>query len=190
MALLIVGIVVFLGLHLLPTCRSTRERLVARFGESGYKALFAVASILAFVLLVYGFATAPIVQIWTPPVWMRHLAMLLMIPAFIFLVAAYLPGRIKAVIKHPMLTAIKTWALAHLLANGDLAGILLFGSFLAYAVYDRIALKHRQPSEVIETPGAGRPLNDIIAVVLGLVLYVVFLLWLHPLLIGKAVVSA
>ncbi|GFO83172.1 MAG: hypothetical protein A49_27990 [Methyloceanibacter sp.] len=77
-----------------------------------------------------------------------------------------------------------------MLANGDLAGILLFGSFLAYAVYDRIALKHRQPSEVIETPGAGRPLNDIVAVVLGLVLYVVFLLWLHPLLIGKVVVPA
>ncbi|GFO83173.1 MAG: hypothetical protein A49_28000 [Methyloceanibacter sp.] len=104
MALLIVGIVVFLGLHLLPTRRSTRERLVARFGENGYKALFSVASILAFVLLVYGFATAPIVQIWVPPIWMRHLAMLLMIPAFIFLVAAYLPGRIKTVVKHPMLT--------------------------------------------------------------------------------------
>jgi len=139
-------------------------------------------------LLVYGFATAPIIQIWVPPVWMRHLAMLLMIPAFIFLVAAYLPGRIKSVIKHPMLTAIKTWALAHLLANGDLAGILLFGSFLAYAVYDRITLKCRKPSAVIETPGAGRPLNDILALVLGLVFYVVFLLWLHPLLIGKVVV--
>lgn len=188
MALLIIGIIVFLGLHLLPTCTSTRDRLVASLGETGYRVFFSVASILALALLVYGFATAPIIQIWVPPVWMRHLAMLLMIPAFIFLVAAYLPGRIKSVIKHPMLTAIKTWALAHLLANGDLAGILLFGSFLAYAVYDRITLKRRKPSAVIETPGAGRPLNDILAVVLGLVFYVVFLLWLHPLLIGKVVV--
>jgi uncharacterized membrane protein len=113
---------------------------------------------------------------------------LLMLPAFILLVAAYVPGRIKAVVKHPMLTAVKTWALAHLLANGDLAGIILFGSFLAYAVYDRIALKHRQPTELIETPGKGSPRNDIIAVVLGIVFYVVFLIWLHPLLIGKAVV--
>lgn len=190
MALLIVGIIAFLGLHLLPTCRGTRERLIEKLGENGYKASFSIASILAFVLLVYGFATAPIIQIWVPPVWMRHLAMLLMIPAFIFLAAAYLPGRIKTAVKHPMLTAIKTWALAHLLANGDLAGILLFGSFLAYAVYDRIALKHRKPSEVIETPGPGGPRNDIIAVVLGLVFYAVFLIWLHPLLIGKVVVPA
>jgi uncharacterized membrane protein len=189
MALLIIGIVVFLGIHLLPTFGDLRERLIERLGENGYKALFSVLSILGFVLLVYGFAKAPIIPIWTPPVWMRHLAMLLMLPAFILLVAAYVPGRIKSVVKHPMLTAIKTWALAHLLANGDLAGIILFGSFLAYAVYDRIALKHRQPTELIETPGRGSPRNDVIAVVLGLVFYAVFLIWLHPLLIGKPVVA-
>ena len=188
MALLIIGIVVFLGIHLLPTCQGARERLIEKLGENGYKAFFSVASILGFILLVYGFATAPIILIWTPPIWMRHLAMLLMLPAFIFLVAAYVPGRIKAAVKHPMLAAIKTWALAHLLANGDLAGIILFGSFLAYAVYDRIALKHRQPTELIETPGRGSPRNDFIAVVLGIALYVVFVLWLHPLLIGKVVV--
>lgn len=188
MLLLIVSIIVFLGIHLLPTFTRAREGLVEKFGENGYKVFFSVASILGFILLVYGFANAPIIPIWTPPTWMRHLAMLLMLPAFILLVAAYVPGRIKAVVKHPMLTAVKTWALAHLLANGDLAGIILFGSFLAYAVYDRIALKHRQPTELIETPGRGSPRNDIIAVVLGIVFYVVFLIWLHPLLIGKAVV--
>jgi uncharacterized membrane protein len=110
-----------------------------------------------------------------------------MLPAFIFLVAAYAPGRIKAAVKHPMLAAIKIWALAHLLANGDLAGIILFGSLLAYAVYDRIALKHRQPTELIETPGPGTPRNDVIAVVVGILFYAVFLIWLHPLLIGKTV---
>jgi len=188
MLLLIVGIILFLGIHLLPTFTRAREGLVEKFGENGYKAFFSVASILGLILLVYGFSNAPIIPIWAPPTWMRHLAMLLMLPAFILLVAAYVPGRIKAVVKHPMLTAVKTWALAHLLANGDLAGIILFGSFLAYAVYDRIALKHRQPTELIETPGKGSPRNDIIAVVLGIVFYVVFLIWLHPLLIGKAVV--
>jgi len=189
MALLIIGIVVFLGIHLLPTFGGLRERLIERLGANGYRAAFSVFSILGFVLLVYGFAKAPIIPIWTPPTWMRHVAMLLMLPAFIFLVASYVPGRIKAVVKHPMLAAIKTWALAHLLANGNLAGIILFGSFLAYAVYDRIALKHRQPTELIETPGPGSPRNDIIAVILGLVFYAVFLIWLHPLLIGKPVVA-
>ena len=109
-----------------------------------------------------------------------------MLPAFIFLVAAYVPGQIKAKLKHPFLVAIKTWALAHLIANGDLASIILFGSFLAYAVYDRIALKRRQPTGLFGVPATGGPRNDVIAIVLGVVLYVLFLVWLHPLLIGTA----
>jgi len=109
-----------------------------------------------------------------------------MLPAFIFLVAAYVPGRIKATVKHPFLVAIKTWALAHLIANGDLASIILFGSFLAYAVFDRITLKRREATGLITVPATGPPRNDLIAVVLGAVLYVVFLVWLHPLLIGTA----
>jgi uncharacterized membrane protein len=113
-------------------------------------------------------------------------AIVLMLPAFIFLVAAYVPGQIKARLKHPFLVAVKTWALAHLIANGDLASIVLFGSFLAYAVYDRITLKHRKPTAIVEVPGSGPPQNDVIAVVLGTALYVVFLVWLHPLLIGTS----
>ena len=116
------------------------------------------------------------------------MAIVLMLPAFIFLVAAYFPGRIKSALKHPFLVAIKTWALAHLIANGDLASIILFGSFLAYAVYDRIALKRRETTGLVVAKGPGKPQNDVIAVVLGTVLYVVFLVWLHPLLIGAAVV--
>jgi len=108
--------------------------------------------------------------------------------AFIFLVAAYVPGRIKAKVKHPFLVAIKTWALAHLIANGDLASIVLFGSFLAYAVYDRMALKGRTPTELIGTAAQGGARNDLIAIVLGVLFYVIFLIWLHPLLIGRAVV--
>jgi uncharacterized membrane protein len=113
-------------------------------------------------------------------------AVVLMLPAFVFLVAAYVPGRIKATVKHPFLVAIKIWALAHLIANGDLASIILFGSFLAYAVFDRITLKRRQPTSLIGLAGAGPPRNDLIAVALGTVLYAVFLVWLHPLLIGTA----
>lgn len=188
MALLIIGIAVFLGIHLLPAFPHLRAGLIGRLGETGYKIAFAVSSIAAFALLVWGFATAPVVQVWSPPPWTRWVAIVLMLPAFIFLVAAYVPGRIKEKLKHPFLVAIKTWALAHLIANGDLASIILFGSFLAYAVLDRISLKGRKPTELIESAAQGDARNDLIAVVLGVVLYVAFLVWLHPLLIGRAVV--
>ena len=112
---------------------------------------------------------------------------MLMLPAFIFLVPAYVPGRIKEKLKHPFLVAIKTWALAHLIANGDLASIILFGSFLAYAVYDRITLKRREATGIVTVPATGPPRNDVIAVLLGTALSA-FLIWLHPLLIGQAVV--
>jgi uncharacterized membrane protein len=184
MILLIIGIIVFLGLHLLPTVSGLREKLVGALSETGYKIAFSLLSVAGFVLLVYGFAKAPVVQVWSPPDWTRWVAIVLMLPAFIFLVAAYVPGEIKAKLKHPFLVAIKTWAFAHLIANGDLASIVLFGSFLAYAVYDRITLKHRQPTSLIGVPASGGPRNDIIAIVLGVLLYLVFLVWLHPLLIG------
>jgi uncharacterized membrane protein len=188
MTLLIIGIIVFLGIHLLPTFPHVRGGLIERLGENGYKILFAVLSIAGFALLVWGFAEAPVIQVWSPPAWTRWVAIVLMLPAFIFLVAAYVPGQIKARVKHPFLIAIKTWALAHLIANGDLASIILFGSFLAYAVYDRIALKGRKPTELIGTAAQGGSRNDLIAVVFGVLFYVVFLVWLHPLLIGRAVV--
>ena len=119
MALLIIGIVVFFGFHLLPTVPGLRERLVGRFGENGYKILFSLLSLAGLALLIYGFAKAPLVQVWSPPGWTRWVAIVLMLPAFIFLVAAYVPGQIKAKLKHPFLVSIKTWALAHLIANGD-----------------------------------------------------------------------
>src|SRR6478672_12651328 len=186
MTLLILGIIVFLGVHLLPTLPDLRIRLLGRLGENGYRALFSTLSMLGFVLIVWGFAKAPVIQVWSPPDWTRYVAMVLMVPVFILLIAAYVPGEIKAKVKHPFLVAIKTWALAHLIANGDLASIILFGSFLAYAVYDRISLKHRTATRLIPVPATGPPFNDIVAVVGGLVLYVVFLVWLHPLLIGTS----
>lgn len=189
MALLVLGIIVFLGIHLLPTFPHVRESLIGKLGTTGYKAAFGVLSLAGLALLVWGFASAPVVHIWSPPPWTRWVAIVLMLPAFIFLVAAYVPGRIKARVKYPFLVAMKTWALAHLIANGDLASILLFGSFLAYAVYDRIALKGRQPTELIGTAAEGGPRNDLIAIVLGALFYVVFMIWLHPLLIGRAVVA-
>ena len=108
MTLLIVGIIVFLGVHLLPTFHDVRETLIGRLGENGYKALFSLLSIVGFVLLVWGFAKAPVVQVWSPPTWTRYVAMVLMLPVFILLIAAYVPGQIKAKVKHPFVDAIST----------------------------------------------------------------------------------
>ncbi len=187
MTLLIIGIIVVIGIHVVPAYPDIRDGLIERLGKNGYRVVFSVISTLGFVLLVWGFARAPVIQVWSPPGWTRHIAMLLMLPVFILVIAAYLPGRIKAKLRHPFLTAIKLWALAHLIANGDLASMILFGSFLAYAVFDRIRLKRRAKTGLITVAETGAPRNDAIAVIGGLVFYVVFLVWLHPLLIGVPV---
>ncbi|WP_069442716.1 NnrU family protein [Methyloceanibacter superfactus] len=189
MTLLIIGIAVFLGIHLLPSFPQFRAGFVERIGETGYRSS-SPSCPLPVSCCSSGASRRPrSIQVWSPPPWTRWVAIVLMLPAFIFLVAAYVPCRLKARLKHPFLAAIKTWALAHLIANGDLASITLFGSFLAYAVYDRIALKGRKPTALVETPGSGPARNDLIAVVLGVIFYVVFLVWLHPLLIGRVVIQ-
>lgn len=190
MIYLILGLVIFLGVHSVEIFSPTfRSRTVARVGEHAYKGIYSLLSIVGFVLLVWGYGVArqdPIL-LYAPPVWTRHLAALLMLPVFPLLFAAYLPGRIKAAVKHPMLAAIKMWALAHLLANGMLADLLLFGGFLAWAVADRISVKRR----AVVRPVPGSPpmkYNDLIAVLGGLGLYVVFVLWLHVRLIGVSAI--
>jgi uncharacterized membrane protein len=185
---LLLGLVVFLGTHSLAANRGLRARAVLRFGEGPYKAVFSLLSLLGLVLIVVGFShyrQEGYIQLWTPPVWTRHLALLLMWPAMICLVAAYVPGNIKRVLKHPMLVAVKIWAGAHLLANGDLGSLILFGSFLAWAVYDRISLKRREAVGEVKISYGGR-LNDVVAIVIGTMLYVVMIL-LHPLLIDVQV---
>jgi uncharacterized membrane protein len=149
--------------------------------------VYSIASLVGFVLIVQGYAAARLdpVVLYEPPFWQRHVAMLLMLPVFPLLVAAYLPGRIKAAVKHPMLTATKAWALSHLLVNGMLADVLLFGGFLAWAVIDRISAGKRPQPAPPATPPSVR--NDVIAVVLGLVLYAVFAFWAHPRWIGVSV---
>lgn len=185
MALLVIGLIAFLGLHLLPGLPGYREKLVARLGENGYRAAFSIASIATLVLLIWGYASAPFVEVWSPPIWTRHLAALLMAVALIALMAAFFPGRIKLRLKHPMLVAIKIWATAHLLANGDLASMLLFGGFLAYAVVDRILVKQRG-ERIAGVPGSAAR-NDAITVIAGLALYVAIVMWLHRIVIGVPV---
>jgi uncharacterized membrane protein len=140
-------------------------------------------------MLVYGYGQARLhpTVLYTPPHWLHHVTMLLMIPVFPMLVAVYLPGRIKTTLKHPMLAAVKLWALAHLLSNGALSDVLLFGSFLAWAVVDRISLKRRAPVTVTAATHSMR--NDILVVVIGLALYAAFVFGVHKWLIGVPLIS-
>lgn len=184
---LIVGLVLFIGVHSVSiVAPAWRDAQAARLGEGAWKGLYSVVSAIGLVLIVigYGAARQSPVSIWNPPFWTRHLAALLMLPVFTLFLAAYLPGRIKTAAKHPMLLAVKLWATAHLVANGMLADVLLFGALLAWAVADRISLKRRTPRPV---PGASpSPANDVIAVVAGLAIYGVTVFWAHAWLFGVA----
>jgi uncharacterized membrane protein len=185
MTLLVLGLALFLGIHSVSIFAiGWRDEQVAHRGEGPWKGLYSAVSAVGLVMIVFGFAQArhsPVV-LYVPPLWMRHVALLLMAPVFALLIAAYFPGRIQSAAKHPMLLATKLWALSHLLANGNLADLLLFGGFLAWAVADRISLK-RRPARPI--PGAvARPLNDVLVLLGGILLYVVFALFLHRWLIG------
>lgn len=185
MAMLIAGLVLFLGVHSIGmVAPGLRDRAVAKLGEGAWKGLYAVISIAGFVVLVRGFALAreaPAV-LYAPPAWLRHVTFLFMLPVFPLLLAAYLPGRIKTGTKHPMLAAVKFWAFAHLLSNGTLADVLMFGGFLAWAVLERISLKRRAPRPIQAAPA--RPFNDVLAVVAGLALYALFIGWAHLRLFG------
>ena len=188
---LVLGLVIFLGVHSIRiVAPGWRDRMIARLGVGGWKGLYSIASLAGFVLIVGGYAAARLepIALYYPPFWLRHLMMLLMLPVFPLLVAAYLPGRIKAAVKHPMLTATKAWALSHLLVNGMLADVLLFGGFLAWAVIDRISAgKRPQPAAATTPPSI---MYDVIAVVVGLLLYVAFAFWAHPRWIGVPVMPA
>jgi uncharacterized membrane protein len=182
---LVIGILVFLGLHSISIVgEGLRNRFVERIGLVAWQALYSILSLVGLVLIIRGYAAAraDLVILYTPALWMRHSAMLLMMFVFPLLLATYLPGRIKTAFKHPTLVAVKTWAVAHLLANGGLHDVILFGAFLAWAVVDRISYRHRAPRPPRELPSS--PWNDAITIVGGLALYAVFLRGGHAWLTG------
>ena len=189
MTLLMLGLVLFLGVHSTRiVADGWRTATIARVGEKPWKGIYSLLSIAGFVLLVIGYGAArqsPVV-LFAPPVWTRHLAALLTIPAFVLLAAAYVPGNaIKRAIGHPMVAGVKVWALAHLLANGTLADVLLFGTFLAWAVLGFIAARRRDRAAGTTYP-AGPGSRTAITVVVGLVAWAVFAFALHRPLIGVA----
>lgn len=185
MLVLLLGLLIFLGVHSLSIVNAPlRDRLLASLGKGPFKAIFSALSAVGLILIVMGFGMARMdpILLYTPPAWLRHVALLLLVPVFSLALAAYFPGKISCALKHPMLIAVKLWAVAHLLANGMLHDVLLFGSFLAWAVIDRISLKRRPARPSPSLPA--RPANDGIAVVGGLVIYVLFVMWIHQWLIG------
>jgi uncharacterized membrane protein len=189
LAVEILGLVVFIGAHVFVTMRDRRAALVAGIGEWPYRGLFSLVSILGIALIAYGFSSyraAGFITVWNPPAWTHHIVEALMWPASIMIVAAYIPGNIKRALKHPMLTGVKTWAFAHLCANGDLGGMILFGSVLAWAVYDRITLKHRSDAGAPPIP-VGGPVNDLIAIIVGTIVYFALGFVFHPVVIGVPV---
>jgi uncharacterized membrane protein len=189
LSIMIIGLVLFLGIHACVPLRKARAALIGRIGEAPYKGLFALVSIVGLVLVVYGFAAyraEGLIPVWQPPSWARHVASALVWPAVILVTAAYIRGEIYKKLKHPMLAGVKLWAVAHLFANGDLGGIILFGSVLAWAVYDRITLKRRSDPGAPPIP-AGGSTNDVIAVVVGTAVYLLLGFFFHPYVVGLTV---
>lgn len=196
MLIMILGLVLFLGTHSFSMARQRRAAVIGQVGEAKYKLGYTLASALGLVLIGVGYGhyrATGYIPVWDPPVFTRHLALLLVLLAFIVLASAYLPGRIRTFAKHPMLLAVKIWATAHLLANGDLGSIVLFAAFLAWAVVDRISVKRRAvPAGAVARQHGGQAApagwrNDVLAVVIGVAVWFVFARYLHPWLIGVAV---
>ena len=187
MTLLILGLLLFLGVHSVRVfAEGWRVGVRARLGEGAYKGMYTLAALAGLALIVwgYGLARQQPVLLWSPPVWTRHLAALLTVPAFILLVAAYVPGNsIKAKVHHPMILGVKVWALAHLLANGMLADVLLFGGFLVWAVLCFRAARQRDRAGLVSYP-PGRLGPTLVATSVGLAAWAGFAFWAHAALIG------
>lgn len=186
MGILILGLLLFIGVHTVTTLRPARAAIIGRIGEGPYKGLYSVVALAGLLLIVWGFSLyrgAGYIQVWHPPWALFHpISLVLLWFALVALAAAYAPAsRIKSMLRHPMLVGVKAWALSHLLVNGDLGSMLLFGSLLAWAVYDRIALKRRGDPGAPPVTSWGR--NDAIVVAIGTIAYFA-ILWLHDSLIG------
>ncbi len=185
MSIFLLVLIIFLGIHCISILNdSWRNRIVDKIGQWPWKGFYALGSIVGFIVMVrgYGAIRYDSTLLYTPPTWLQYFSMVLFLPVFPLLIAAYFPGRIKRVTQHPMLFATILWAVAHLLSDGSLVNVILFGSFLSWAIMDIISLSFRPSRPVPGAPYSN--FNDIIACVVGLGLYLAFILWLHEIVIG------
>lgn len=189
MTWLVLGLVIFLGVHSVRiVAEGWRTSMRERLGEPAWKGLYTLLSIAGFGLIVWGFGQTRLQPevLWVPPVAMRHVAALLVLIAFIFLAAAYVPGNaIKARLHHPMILSVKVWALAHLLANGKLADVVLFGAFLVWAILDFRSARQRDRAAGTLYP-SGNAIGTALTVLIGIVGWAAFAFWGHQALIGVA----
>jgi len=188
MGYLLLGLILFFATHALPMVPAWRERVRLLLSANVYRLAFSLLSAVALILIVVGYGQMrwharldP--QIWTPPAGLRHLTMLLMLPAMVLLVAAYVPSRIRDAAQHPMLAGVALWALAHLLVNGDLASVILFGGFLVWAFVDRVSVGRRRALGPLDARTGGAS-GDITAALGGLAVYLLMIFWGHNWLIG------
>jgi uncharacterized membrane protein len=188
MAYLILGLAMFFSIHIVPMAPALREQTRALLSVRVYLLVFSLVSALALILIVIGYGQVrwqagldP--ELWAPPIWLRHVTMLLILPAMVLLVAAYVPSRIRSAVQHPMLAGVALWAFAHLLVNGDLASVILFGSFFIWAVVDAISASRRKALGPLGDRAGGLP-GDVGAVLGGLAIYLIMLFWGHRWLIG------
>lgn len=185
MDILILGLIIFFTMHLVPSFTSVRNKLIARLGEGPYMGLYSIVSLAGLILIIYGKSQAEFHAIWNPPVWSRHLVITFMLVSFILFAGADMKSNFKCYTRHPMLWGVTIWAGTHLSANGDLASILLFGSFFVFALFDMLSANIRGATkQEIKYPYS----KDAIAVIAGIVAYVVFVLFLHPYLIGVPII--
>jgi uncharacterized membrane protein len=184
MTTLILGVAVFIGAHLVPSVSSLRDRLRERFGTNAYRGLFSLVSLVGFVLIVVGMGRAPSVPLWDPPAWAHRVAVWSMLVALMLLVAAFMPTNLKRFTRHPMLWGVTIWAAVHLLSNGDLASLILFGGFGAFSLFDMWSA-NRRGAELSSQVLPYR--RDLLVVVVGGILYVAFL-YSHAWLFGVPVV--
>lgn len=187
MTLLIIGLILFLGIHSSRIfAENIRLRLIDKLGANGWKGIYALISLVGLVFIIYGYgmARASPVVFWSPPVWTRHLAALLTLPAFVMIAASQIPGtQIRAKLKHPMVLGVKLWAIAHLLANGSLHDVVLFGAFLIWAVLSfRAARQRDRAAGTVYTAVGG--VRDVVAVVIGVGVWIAFAFYLHGAWIG------
>ena len=184
MTLLVLGLAVFIGIHLVPAMEGVKGALIGRFGDNGYRGVFSLVSVAGLVLIIFGYANAEWTTVYDPPLWGRHVTFLLVLIAFVLFAAANMRGRIRKMLKHPMLIGLCFWCVGHLLANGDLASVLLFGAFLAYGLVDMVLASSQGRIAVFEV----KPIHDVMALVGGFAVYVAFM-FLHQYIIGVPVVG-
>ena len=185
MSLLILGMVIFWCVHLIPTFVGLRQRLVAWRGETVYLICYSLAAALGLTLIIAGKATAAYVPIWDLPKWANHLTLTAMLPAVILLAAAYIPNNLKRFVRHPFLWGITLWALSHLVVNGDLGSLILFGGFAAFAVFDMFSANRRGAQKSAKK----LPLTwDFFLIAAGVIAYSA-ILFLHPHLFGVSALS-